>query len=347
MAGTRHHFIPRFLLRGFRSHDSGDEVFAWVVRRDRPPFKTNIKNIAVEGHFYSLDDKPYVDDMITVAEGDFAELVADLRVSSEASVAAVPAARLIAHLEGRTRHLRQNLELIGGATLKRTLRFIGDHDVFKHFVIKQFERDPELLIGLLREEIKKLGIPAAQAASLLSAFGPRLPAFVEATLPSLAARFSALVQRALVERPDLLRNAARNGQLRALEQSIAPSLKVAEYEKLSYSVLGSPRELPLGDSAVFFEIAGARRFTTFTSADDKLLAAYLPLTPETVLVGCVADHNANLELLPEAIAMCAQDYFVAASDSPHIRALQALIAELAVIMDADTIEQLLAEVFIP
>ena len=72
MAGTRHHIVPRFLLRGFASHKVGDETYAWVYRAGREPFNTNITNIAVEGHFYTHKNRSNVDDSITDAEGPFA-----------------------------------------------------------------------------------------------------------------------------------------------------------------------------------------------------------------------------------------------------------------------------------
>jgi Protein of unknown function (DUF4238) len=64
MAGTRHHIIPRFLLKGFASKVERDQTFAWVFRKGRIPFETNINNI-VENDFYG---KEGADEAITMAE---------------------------------------------------------------------------------------------------------------------------------------------------------------------------------------------------------------------------------------------------------------------------------------
>jgi hypothetical protein len=40
MSGKRHHFVPRFLQRGFASHIKDGNVFTWVYRRHGPPFNT-------------------------------------------------------------------------------------------------------------------------------------------------------------------------------------------------------------------------------------------------------------------------------------------------------------------
>lgn len=343
MSGSRHHFIPRFLLRGFASHTVGEDHFAWVVRRDRPPFKTNIKNIAVEGHFYTLDGSPALDNVITSAEANFANVVRKLRASPDAPIVPHHVARLLAHLEARTRHLRKNFEVIAASVAAQTVAFIKDYDAFKKFLIDGFERDPESLIEPLRKAIERRGITPAPTEHLLAALRPFLPRLVEELLPSLAGELIAVMEHLSVEQPDVLSRAASHGQLRGLETSLAPISKVAEYEKLSYAVRHSPRELVLGDSAVLFEIAGARQFTTFISEPGVLMAAYLPLTPHTVLVGCRCDHCPDLERLPEAIAQCAQDYFVAASDSAHVSTLQPLLGSLAMIIEGGTIERLIAE----
>lgn len=348
MAGTRHHFIPRFLLRGFASTVQGDEAFAWVFRSDRPAFNTNIKNIAVEGHFYTHDNQPHVDDAITFAEGAFSTVVAGLRASGSAvHTSAQELAALIAHLEARTRHLRSNFESIANAMLSQTVAFIEDHDAFRQFVLRRFEKDPESLIGPLRQEIRQRGFPEAPTDLLVSLLRPHLPGLVEPMLPGLAADFTRAMRSMLSERPDMLRAAARSGQLRGLEHAIAPEVKVVQYRALAYDVLPSTEPLPLGDSAVVFEVAAARRYTTFTSVDDTLLAVYLPLAPNLVLVGRSAGFQPRLDGLPSAVARCSLDYFVASENAPSFAQLQPLISQLSAVIDAASIERLLSEAFIP
>ena len=343
MSGTRHHFIPRFLLRGFTSQFVGDEQFVWVVRRDRSPFNTNIRNIAVEGHFYTIDGSAIVDDLITDVEPDLAKFVSELCASPDLPIDPNRAAHLLAHLEVRTRHLRQNFEVIGNVIAKQMVAFVRDYDAFKKFVIDTVERDPESLVGPLRKVILRRGMTPASTEILLSLIRPVLPELVDEILPSLASELIAVIERLSIEQPNALRKVVKRGQLRGLERSLAPISKVAKYERLSYSVRRAPRELVLGDSAVLFEVLGDRRFTTFISQSDVLLAAYLPLTPRAVLVGCTSEHHPSLEQLPEAIAQCALDYFVAASNSEHVNALQPLLGSLAMIFEAGTIEQLLSE----
>lgn len=256
-------------------------------------------------------------------------------------------ATLIAHLEVRTRHLRANFEDLADAIFTRTTDFIEDHDAFKRFILLRFEREPETLIGPLREEIRARGIPDGSTDFLVSLLRSHLETLVESMMPSLTAEFSTAMRRIKSERPDLLRTAARNGQLLALEQAVAPDLKVAQYERLSYTVLECAEGLPLGDSAVVFEIGADRKYTTFLSADDHLLAVYLPITTNLILCGHTETFKPKARDLPAAVARCSREYFVAHANSEWFKSLQLLISELSIIIDEATIEKLLSEAFEP
>ena len=65
MAGVRQNILPRFLLKGFASRLEAQEVFTWVFRKGRNIFEANIKNVAVEKHFYTQVANTSVDDEIT------------------------------------------------------------------------------------------------------------------------------------------------------------------------------------------------------------------------------------------------------------------------------------------
>ena len=166
-------------------------------------------------------------------------------------------------------------------------------------------------------------------------------------LPKLTAEFSAAMSRIKTEHPDMLRTVARNGQLRALEQAVAPEIKVAQYEHLNYVVLRPAEAIPLGDSAVIFEIEADRMYTTFLSTDDRLVAAYMPLTTNLVLCGYAGTTTPKTRDLPVAVARCSREFFVAHADSEWFQNLHPLISQLSVIIDQIEIERLLYEAFEP
>lgn len=83
MAGVRQHILPRFLLKGFASKMDGQEVFTWVCRKGGNIFEANIKNVAVEKHFYTGPGEINVDDEITEIERGFALLLDELRQKND------------------------------------------------------------------------------------------------------------------------------------------------------------------------------------------------------------------------------------------------------------------------
>ena len=143
MAGKRQHFIPQFLQKGFASHIVGDEAFTWVYRKGKDPFNPNIKNVGVEGFFYSESNDPALDDAITAAEGDLASFVETLRVEGEVKQEDFgQAAQLFAHLEVRTRHLRQSFFTAGNNLFNELMAFLSDPISCENYFRQKIKNDP-------------------------------------------------------------------------------------------------------------------------------------------------------------------------------------------------------------
>ncbi|UUZ73312.1 hypothetical protein LP415_08510 [Polaromonas sp. P1(28)-8] len=159
-------------------------------------------------------------------------------------------------------------------------------------------------------------------------------------------KFSYAMQQVSKRRPELLQSAARSAQLRALRETIAPEVKVSRYSALRYQVLqASEQSIPLGDSVVLAKIDAPREYTTLVGSDDRLLALYLPLSPSAVLCGHSPDFYPSLNELPLAIARCSLEYYVSHDCSPHLEQYQTRIAELADVLDDESVERLLTEAF--
>jgi hypothetical protein len=109
MAGVRQHILPRFLLKGFASRLDAQEVFTWVFRKGGNVFEANIKNVAVEKHFYSQPANTSVDDHITQRERGFARLLDNLRSENDGFKIIDPTVpEFVSHLTSRTKHLRDS-----------------------------------------------------------------------------------------------------------------------------------------------------------------------------------------------------------------------------------------------
>ena len=343
MSGKRQHFVPQFVQRGFASHTSGKDVFTWVYRNDKTPFNTNIKNVGIEGGFYSRDGNQQVDDYITDAEGRLSLLIGAMRSTSDGAFADTRgAAELVAHLEARSRHLRQNFVHIGSVAFEQILQFISNEETFVPYMLRRMEQDPSMLHSAIEEDLRKRGLPITMAPLLLRLSKPLLSAIV----PKTTADFAKIASALRSQLPTIVQTAAKSGQLGALKEAIAPPLKVQHYRQFSYEVFNvAGQRLPLGDSMVLFHIEGDRGFRSFTQADETVLAIYLPISSTQVLVGKRGAYTPALSLLPDAIAKCSLEHFVADRRAPELEALQAQLGKSASILSQAEIESLLMGAF--
>src|SRR6266516_2029286 len=110
MQRTNEHYLPRFLMKGFASLISGDDVRAWWFRQGVKPQEINIKNIAAEKDFHSSLSGSSADSRIKPLEDRFGWYIDSLRRQTNQSRlndAIVP--ELIANLSVRTKSFREGL----------------------------------------------------------------------------------------------------------------------------------------------------------------------------------------------------------------------------------------------
>ena len=342
MSGKRQHYVPRFLQSGFASHANGNEMFTWVHRKGAKSFNTNIINAGVEGHFYSQDGDSQLDDEITAAEAQFGGLIDALRNGTENSTAnSESLAELVAHLEVRTRHLRQSFATTAGVVVEELLRFVEDEQAFGGYLRRRIKNDPSFMRDAIAEELRKRGLPDALLPHLLVASQPLLEQMLSsllADLPSIASHFRTAL-------PQMLKTASKSGHIKALRQSLAPQVKTDQYRNLRFHLARSTEAvLPLGDSMLVFQLNGERPFKPFFEKDDPLQAVYLPLSPSLVLIGSVDDNTPDLAQVPLAIAQCSLEYFISHSRSDTIDDLHTHIGEFAHLLSEDQIDAVITEV---
>ena len=84
--------------------------------------------------------------------------------------------QLLAHLEIRTRHLRENFLRAGDYLVTRLLDFMSDEDAFAAYLERTIERDPTILRNAFEKELanqklpKELQEPAMEMAMPLVPF---------------------------------------------------------------------------------------------------------------------------------------------------------------------------------
>src|SRR5947209_1838968 len=139
MAGKRQHFIPQFLQRGFTSHLVKGESFTWVYRKDREPFNANIVNVGVETLFYSRNEDEEIDKAITSLENDLSKSIQLLRKNDSDELRNIERiSNLFAHLEVRTRHIRQAFLESAGSLFQYLTELVTNENTFAQLIIRVF-----------------------------------------------------------------------------------------------------------------------------------------------------------------------------------------------------------------
>ncbi|HTR24388.1 MAG TPA: DUF4238 domain-containing protein [Terriglobales bacterium] len=329
MSGTRHHFLPRFLQEGFVSRRTSGHRYTWVFLKGAPAFETNLSNVGVEAKFYS-DGNPDVDERITEAEtSQFAPLVKALRDAPPGPVASAGIPELVAHLEVRTRHLRESFGKDAAALLSKYGAFLLDEDAAAERFLQYFLREGH------REEARKRGIPPHLLSAAARARAAQLKEGLRPTIQQLASAFRTYSVPAEV----------KIAHIASLRRAIAPEGRALAYRGLQYSVreTGEARFI-LGDSAVVCVLVGETRFTPLLDKDANLRAIYLPLTPNRVLVGAADSEELNVGDFGEGSARCSLEFFIAAEESDYQRGLQGMIGSAADMLTDDDMQAIFDEV---
>jgi hypothetical protein len=239
MSGKRHHFIPQFIQEGFASQIKGNNVFTWVYRKDARPFNSNVINVGVEHNFYSDESGTEADDLITPAESAFCDLIRKLRAGSPGRVSDPAIAALIAHLEVRTRHLRQSMLLAGDYLISRLIDFVSDQDAFAIFLQRSIRNNPTLLRNAFATELERLGIASTMLETVLQVASPLLPSVLDQMKPL----FPHLAEQLRIILPEYIQKGAKAGHIGGLKKAIVPAARRERYETLSYTVAEIPEEI--------------------------------------------------------------------------------------------------------
>jgi hypothetical protein len=326
------------LQEGFASHKTGGEVFTWVYRKAATPFNSNIINVGVERKFYTTEQDTTADDLITTAEGTFATLIRNLRADIPESLHDSQLPHLIAHLEVRTRHLRETFLQTGELLVSKLLDFLSDEEAFAAYMARRIQNDPSILRQSFAEEFAKRGISKDFLDSVMRLSAPLVPTLVHqqrSEFPKLAAMLRAVM-------PRILKDAAKSGHIKALKGSIAPEVRVQRYVPLTYTIARTAKTpLILGDSVVLFEVDGPRHYKALLDRDDAFNAVFLPLDPERVVIGRREGFNGAPFDLREAIARCSLEYFIAAESSPANELLRDQIGADAYLVEESEMEEIL------
>ena len=344
MAGSRHHQVPQFLMKGFASRiiskQKGDAVFVWTYRKGIEPFESSTVDVGVEKKFYQ-EGKLNVDPEITELEGPFATCLNEIRRSPDGyRVTDSTFIEFIVHLTARTKHVRDTFISGGGFLADGLLAYLSDNwrEYFRRYFAKNREEVKDKLEKSLQEK-NASAFHKAKARQLVNSLTPKAMVQLIERTGNYDLWFPVVRQYMAAELNDVVKQA----HIKSLLSGLVSEPRVEHFQKFYWFVRRSSETLILGDVCCLFMIDS--KFKSLGGRQDNIQIIYLPIASDCVVVGNIIDElpSINPSELNEASAKVSRDYFVSKERSPEMIRLQALLGSQSEFLTNAELTQILDE----
>ena len=325
MSGTRQHFVPRFMMRGFIDPASSPNEITHVYRQGGSYFATNIKNIGLQNEFYGEEGPDSLDERLTESEGRFANFINEIRTAPQKdTLNSRECAALCSHLAMRTRHLR----LVSTEVIERFIEKIATlyqvpenrdlifNRLFQGDVGERRRKMEEALVS--NRDFQTL-TPERQSEALDFILGqPRL--VLESMVNGVSNQMSAYLQ-ALRQQIKLI---VQNGHNKALHKDGALMEHEKKLGQLTWVTLETVRPLILGDFLLLVRDGKRSTLVNYLMAQESPEQVFLPLSSNRLLIGYLSTErqpSVNVAFLNRDVAANSYEHFVAAVRSDEIAGL--------------------------
>lgn len=331
----RQHILPRFLLKGFASRVSKNEVYTWVYKRGGPCYESNIINVAVQRNFYGEEGSGTVDEKITEFESEVAPLLDGLRtVEASKPIAGAGLVELVAHMETRTKHLRDSFCQPGQVMAEEFKKNTADIEKIKKVIFS----DPTIMENAYENELNRYNVPPELRGLFKNLMVEMLPLVLkqkESELVNFSKQLFSLVKD---KTPDMI----KQGHIQALSGGVVPEWKLQQYNKFNWYVCIVEEELILGDFGPCWEVDGDKKYISFTFKADKIKNVFLPISSHHVVVGSSSSSPplVNVPTLNAEVAALSRDFFVCSSMSPICEGLVNIIGDKSEMISDEKIKNM-------
>lgn len=326
MSGSKQHFIPQSLLKGF-GFKKGKSTFVVAYTHDYGIFTPATEGIAAERFFYSelrvegADET--LDDQITNYETPLATTLAGLRALAH-DEAADPetAAAFVTHLAVRNDNFRKAATSAGTAMIEGVADQFASADATR------------AILGLDRDDpdspfAQELAQAMEQYRPLIAMLGMDDATFQQWALAMVRANFDnyhretqgpmdEAVETMLAAVPGV----AADAQRKSLGETLVPAQRVQRMAAFHWRVVHPAQPVILPDCVAMATDAEDLAYPLMLADLDTLKAVFLPLAADRLLIGSPAAAVPILSELNAAFADCSWDFFVARDRTPSLEALR-------------------------
>lgn len=345
MSGKRQHFIPQFLQRGFVSHKKGDKFYTWVFRKDIQPFNSNIENVGVEGYFYTINNDYNLDNKITDIENRFGSIISIARNTRTIDgYSSQNFGELIAHLEIRTRHLRENLLKLTSSIFGNLFSFLEDEEQLNMYIANKLFNNPRYLVSFMSDDLKGQGLDDKIIFMIAEVIQKNI---VEKGFIQLIPHYEEFINQMKEGIKNKLMDTIKGSHINALNNYLAPDLKIQIYSNLKYELVQLNDDIPLSDAMVLFHIDSKKReFKPFLEKDDNLIAVILPISTNIVLIGCREKYIFDLQKIRHEIIKSSCEYFISSVVNEDLIEESKNISQNSYIISRDELKGIFDEVLL-
>ena len=330
--GPNQHYIPSFLQRAFGIGPRRLEIWRFGV--DKPPERRRIKKTGSARFFYSepsSDGRETLDDAITAMELKLSRDLREVRsISPGEHVDASMAASIVAHLGGRTAHVRSTLrDMLAGICERSEGLFAEPGNVERMMGLDANEptaRFRELVTADLasRPKVVRQGIPPRLLERVAFVLGKEAGPHL---LKGSQALVTAMIDGIRARSGEVVRDAHNKGLDQA--RSVTPDAYERSLREFEWVVEGAPESgAILPDCVVIALDEDGNAGIHLLVGGNNVRAVVMAISPEKLLVGSRAGVGLprGFEYNAEA-ARLSHSFFLSARNDNEISGLQALIGE--------------------
>lgn len=347
MAGTRQHYIPQFLLKGFSVDEGGSPAKVWVFRREKEPFLTSTKNVALEVEFYGSPGDGTVDGAITDLEGVQADCIRQAReIASGTDISQSGIADFIVNMSVRHKYLRLGMADTTDRILSEIDSFYSIPEHQRIFNENYFRKNPQVIEEQLDKVLASMPVSSSQK-SFFRRYVRSIPPddlikLIGSQFDSALADFQAVVfPRIRNEMEQII----KSSHINALRKSLISNPRLDSLKRLNWVVVETDSELITGDICIVFEAEGYDRVLPITGAADDISRVLFPIAKNRVIIGTpnITKPVVDTDDLNRKIARNSFEFIVSSRNSEVERELQAKLGLDARLLSDEEIQKMLEE----
>lgn len=288
MAGSRQHYLPRFLLRGFASRQAKRGTFTWYYRMGHSAKEVSIRDVGLGTDFYGQPAPSSLDDLLTTREGEWAAVLNKVRRTRTIEAEQLPAlVSFVATMAIRTKHFRTIMARAADLMLREMKEQLITRDFFEEITKDLIANGaPELRQAVREALLEGLGSSTPELEALALSL---LQQHQDALISTVAETGLPIADQALTDLALTTPTLAATSHNKGLASSLTSkefSERELNYTSRSWSLMPAQAgAFILGDVGVIhYDPASGRAYAAaFNEIEGGLIL--LPIVDDLLLVG--------------------------------------------------------------